>query len=220
LRAVAAALLIGTGMLLGLWNQTLLPPAEAVIERASQAAEAERDRRYRVSILALGPEAHETVGTGTLHLRGSRRSAIEYDAKFGKGWSGTDGTTGWTLPAGGLPRQWPAQQGPRSPDAERLDFALISTYLRQLKDSYDFQTVSDRDGLLHVRAVRKPSVVGPPIGLMDFWVRERDGVIQKLQARADPNLTRWSPWLITIEFVAEEPRPDAFYTMEAHQDGK
>ena len=212
---VAAVILVGAGMLIGTFFQTALPDAHAVMQQASKRAEETTDRQYRVTVTLLRPQASEVVSQGTMHVRGTRFYAYEFEGILRRAWIGSDGTTNWFLPEGGESKEWAAGDETRWKAHNELRFALLDTYVQNLDGRFDFSTVGRKDGILQLRATRKPGALSEVVTQIDFWVREDSHLIVKSLSRLEPARLR-NPLLVAYEYQGDAPHRPDFYTLKGH----
>lgn len=215
LSRLAAVILVGTGILIGLFLQTSLPSAQAVLERASRRAEEETDRLYRVTVSSLRPMGPLVVSRGSMHLRGTRYFAYEFEGPLRRGWIGSDGSRSWVALEGDEPQEWAAGDESSWRAHHELRYVSIDTYVKNLAGRFDFSTVAREGALLHLRASRKPAALSEVVSQIDFWIADDGKLIVKSLSRLEAASLRY-PLLIAYEYEREIAHGVDYYSLGAH----
>lgn len=211
----AAAALVMVGIFL--WSSSAAQ-AMKVIERSIASLSEAGDRHYAWKLDADLPGSRERF-EGDLFMRGTGEIAIRSVQEAGTFWAGDDGSESWVIPpypqlpvlvtrSGALRdilMRWEDKTSPL------LD---LKTGLKRLREGYELELRSTRDGSLEVSAVRSAKPIpGWPKSVV--FEADETGVVTRLEARFAGVLGSRH---ITLEFLDSEPILDATFRHRTHHE--
>ncbi|MBX7167518.1 MAG: hypothetical protein K1X74_14405 [Pirellulales bacterium] len=239
--AILATAVAVSGVALFLsWTSSGQQTVQAAVDAMYRAAAQPKDRHYHVKArfqdLIKGTESHVVTD---LYVRGGDKFVLRHPTMLGDLWIGSNGRQGWMVNPFNivlgrkdpkLTLAWARDEGITMPELQLtalldearkyFDLELLPAEMIDPRESpatyASSQTLSDPYVAWQRIRCRPKSLQPHQPYLMDLWAHPDTGVMRRIQFHWQPFSKFCGLTMMTVDLVAEQPRPDAWYEPAAH----